>query len=161
MSFKEEMLITLFGGGTADYDMLEKCNYDFEEILHKAKDFCSIEEMNFDIILLGAICLYKDNIKSRIDEKIIDLKNNIKYLENKMECCVYDKYDEMELIDNREDLDALENLCPSDDIEEFTNYLDTHIFINDEETRAVYKRLLTNEIDAENDEIGFVALDLD
>lgn len=161
MSFKEEILITLFGGGTADYDMLEKCNYDFEDILYEIKGFADIEDMNFDSILKGAIYLYQRNIQSKIEKKIADLEENIKYLENKMSCCTYDKYDEMELEDNQNDLDALGNLNASDDIECFTNYIDTHIFITDEETRAVYKRLLADEVDAENDEIGFVALDLD
>ncbi len=161
MSFKEEILCTLFGGGTADYDMLEKCNYDFEDVLGEIEGYTNRDNMTFNDFLIGAICVYKHNIQEKIDKKIEKKEDNIKYLKNKMSCCAYDKYDEMELSDTYEELEKLQTLCADDDIECFTNYLDTHIFINDEEVRAIYKELLADEVDAENDEIGFVELDLD
>lgn len=158
---KEDILMTLFGGGIADYDMLEKCNYDFEDILKYIEDFTDRNEMVFNDILLGAINLYQSNIQAKIDKRIEEIEDNIKYLDNKISCCSYDKYDEIELNDNQNDLEKLQKLDAFEDIEYFTNYLDTHIFINDEEIRAIYKELLADEVDAENDEIGFVWLDLD
>lgn len=161
MTFKDEILQTLFGGGTADYEMLEKCNYAFEDILDYIKSFTSVDEMEFNDILLGAIDLYRSNIEEKIEEKKKSLEENIKYLENKMSCCASDKYDEMELLDNQKDLEKLEELSPFDDIEYNTNYLDTQIWVLDDDTRAIYKELLADEISKENDEIGFVELDLD
>ena len=43
MTFKDEILQTLFGGGTADYEMLEKCNSAFEDILDYIKSFTSVD----------------------------------------------------------------------------------------------------------------------
>ena len=158
---KDDILMTLFGGGTLDYEMLDKCNYDFEDILDMIDGFTTRENMEFNDILLGAIDLYRRNIQNTIDEKIKKIEDDIQYLEHKINCCAYDKYDEMELQEKYKDLEKLQSLCAIDDIEHFTNYLDTHIFITDDETRAIYKELLKEEIEKENDEIGFVALDLD
>ena len=52
-------------------------------------------------------------------------------------------------------------MSPFDDIEYNTNYLDTQIWVLDDDIRAIYKELLADEISKENDEIGFVELDLD
>ena len=78
-----------------------------------------------------------------------------------MSCCASDKYDEMELLDNQKDLEKLGELSPFDDIEYNTNYLDTQIWVLDDDIKAIYKELLADEISKENDEIGFVELDLD
>ena len=44
---KDEILQTIFGGGTLDWEMLEKCEYDFEDIYEDMKMFCSSYE-DFD-----------------------------------------------------------------------------------------------------------------
>ena len=56
---RDDILMTLFGGGSADYDMLDKCNYDFENILRHIDSFTTREDMDF-------------NIKKPIKEKIIN-----------------------------------------------------------------------------------------
>ena len=65
------------------------------------------------------------------------------------------------IIDLRKQLEDLQKLYATDDIEYFTNYLDTSIFILNDEIRALYKKYLKEEIKAENELIGFVNLDLD
>ena len=52
---RDDILMTLFGGGSADYDMLDKCNYDFEDILRHIDSFTTREDMDFNDILIGAI----------------------------------------------------------------------------------------------------------
>lgn len=161
---KDEILQTIFGGGTLDWEMLEKCEYDFEDIYKNMKMFCSsYEDFDFNSILLGAIDLYKYHIQDKIDEKITETESDLKELEN---------YEEMyngniayeyvnKIIDLRKQLEDLQKLYATDDIEYFTNYLDTSIFILNDEIRALYKKYLKEEIKAENELIGFVNLDLD
>ena len=161
---KDEILQTMFGGGTLDWEMLEKCEYDFEDIYKNMKMFCSsYEDFDFNSILLGAIDLYKYHIQDKIDEKITETESDLKELEN---------YEEMyngniayeyinKIIDLRKQLEDLQKLYATDDIEYFTNYLDTSIFILNDEIRALYKKYLKEEIKAENELIGFVNLDLD
>lgn len=161
MSFKEEILCNLFGGGVADYDMLEKCNYDFQDILDDVSMFVSRDEMDFNDILLGAIDIFRQNIENAIINRIEKIDDNIKYLENKIDCCAYDKRDNVELADLWEEKEKLENLDVYNDIEYSTNYLDTHIFITNDETKDIYKKYLSEEINEENENIGFVELDLD
>ena len=157
---RDDILITLFGGGTLDYDMLDKCNYEFEDILDYIKGFTSVEEMDFNDILLGAIDLFRSNLEDKIENKKKALEENMNYLEHKISCCASDSYDEMELLDSQNNLERLEELYPFDDIEYNTNYLDTNIWFTDDEKKAIYRDLLSKEIEEENDNIGFVELDL-
>ena len=140
--------------------MLEQCEYNFEDILDYIKGFTTIDEMNFNDILLGAIELYRNNIENAIENKKNKIADEIKYLEDRLNYVAYGKKDLYEIESLKNDLNNLNKLYPFDDIEYFTNYLDTHIFINDEEIRNIYKELLAEEIDKENEKIGFVELDL-
>lgn len=161
LSFKDDILMTLFGGGIADYDMLEKCEYDFEDILSYIDSFYSREEMDFNAILLGAIDLYRSNLEKAIENKKRELEDNWKYLENELEICGYGKREIMEIESVKADLEKLEKLYPFDDIEYNTNYLDTQIWVADDEIKAIYKEFLSKEVDEENEKIGFCELDLD
>lgn len=161
LSFKDDILMTLFGGGIADYDMLEKCEYDFEDILSYIDSFCSREEMDFNSILLGAIDLYRSNLENAIENKKAEMEENLKYLENRLDYVAYGKTDLMEIEVARADLEKIEKLYPFDDIEYNTNYLDTQIWVADDEIKAIYKEFLSKEVDKENEKIGFCELDLD
>lgn len=66
---------------------------------------------------------------------------------------------EIEIV--KADLEKLEQLYPFDDIEYNTNYLDTQIWVLDDEIRAIYKEFLADEVEKENEKIGFVELNLD
>ena len=154
---REEILHSMFGGGSADWEMLDDCRYDFDDIKRNIES----NNIEFNDILSGAISLYKEHIQNAIDNKKEKIQDNIEYLNNKIDCCAEDKCDAYELDNAYNDLDRLDELDPYEDIEEFINFLDTHIYIIDDDTRAVYEELLADEIKRENDEIGFVELDLD
>lgn len=161
---KDEILQTIFGGGTLDWEMLEKCEYDFEDIYKNMKMFCSsYEDFDFNSILLGAIDLYKYHIQDKIDEKITETESDLKELERYID--ENNGNVDIEYVDDKkrleQKLEDLQKLYATDDIEYFTNYLDTSIFILNDEIRALYKKYLKEEIKAENELIGFVNLDLD
>ena len=161
---KDEILQTIFGGGTLDWGMLEKCEYDFEDIYKNMKMFCSsYEDFDFNSILLGAIDLYKYHIQDKIDEKITETESDLKELERYID--ENNGNVDIEYVDDKkrleQKLEDLQKLYATDDIEYFTNYLDTSIFILNDEIRALYKKYLKEEIKAENELIGFVNLDLD
>lgn len=161
MSFRDDILITLFGGGILDYDMLDKCNYEFEDILRHIDMFTTRKDMDFNDILIGAIDEYRSNLENAIENKKIEMADNLKYLENKLDYCGYGKKELMEIEIAKEDLNKIESLYPFDDIEYNCNYLDTQIWVADDDKKAIYKEFLSKEIDEENEKIGFVELDLD
>ena len=143
---KDDILMTIFGGGTLDWEMLDKCEYDFEDIYEDMKMFCSsYEDFDFNGILLGAIDLYVGHIQDKIDENNGNV--DIEYVDDKKRL--------------EQQLEDLQSLYASDDIEYFTNYLDTSIFIVNDEVRALYKKYLEEEVEKENELIGFCYLDLD
>lgn len=158
---RDDILMTLFGGGSADYDMLDKCNYEFEDILRHIDSFTSREDMDFNDILIGAIDEYRSNLEEAIENKKREMEDNLKYLENELEVCGYGKRELMEIEIAKEDLNKIESLYPFDDIEYNCNYLDTQIWVADDDKKAIYKEFLSKEIDEENEKIGFVELDLD
>ena len=161
MSMKDDILITLFGGGTLDYEMLDKCSYEFEDILDYIMGFTTLEEMDFNDILIGAIDLYRSNLENAIEDKKREMENDLKYLENRLDYVCYGKKDLYEIECLKEDLKKLEELYPFEDIEHNCNYLDTQIWVKDDEIKAIYKELLADEVEKENEKIGFVELDLD
>ena len=114
-----------------------------------------------DDILIGAIDEYRSNLEEAIENKKRELEDNWKYLENKLEVCGYGKRDLMEIEIVKADLEKLEQLYPFDDIEYNTNYLDTQIWVLNDEIRAIYKEFLADEVEKENEKIGFVELNLD
>ena len=161
---KDEILQTIFGGGTLDWEMLEKCEYDFEDIYKNMKMFCSsYEDFDFNSILLGAIDLYKYHIQDKLDEKITETESDLKDLErysDENNNNIDQKYID-EISNLRKQLAELQTLCVDDDISYYANYLDNGIYIVDDEIRALYKKYLKEEIKAENELIGFVNLDLE
>lgn len=162
-SFKDDILQTLFGGGIADYEMLEQCNYEFEDILQHIKMFTTIDDMRFDDIIVGACDEYRSNIQNKIDEKIKEVESELKGLEDYSDTYNGDIDREYtnKIIDLREELEKLQELDSWEDIEYFANCLDSHIFINDDKTKKIYKEYLSKEIEEENEKIGFIAVDLD
>ena len=161
---KDEILQTIFGGGSLDWNMLDKCEYDFEDIYDDMKMFCSsYEDFDFNSILLGAIDLYKYHIQDKLDEKITETESDLKELERYID--ESNGNVDIEYIDDKkrleQQLEDLQSLYANDDIEYFTNYLDTSIFIVNDEVRALYKKYLEEEVEKENELIGFCYLDLD
>lgn len=131
MDYKE-LLCELLSCGYGDIDMLFKIKYDFEDIKKTLYDM-DYSIIDFESLLYGAIYLYRYKIQDIIDEKIRNKENG---------------YEELEQLD------------PWEDIECFVNYLDTSIYIVNDEIKEIYRKYLKDEIDKENDLIGFVELDL-
>ena len=161
---KDDILMTIFGGGTLDWEMLDKCEYDFEDIYEDMKMFCSsYENFDFNSILLGAIDLYQYHIQDKLDEKITETESDLKELERYID--ENNGNVDIEYVDDKkrleQKLEDLQKLYANDDIEYFTNYLDTSIFIVNDEVRALYKKYLEEEVEKENELIGFCYLDLD
>lgn len=163
MSFKDKLVQELLGGGILDWEMLDKCNYSCDDILDKIKMFTTIDEMDFNCILLGAIDLYRDNIDKSIREKIKETESELKELEDYSDMYNGDIDDEYvgKIIRLRKQLEDLNGLYTTDDIEYNTNYLDTNMWFVNDEVKELYKKYLSKEIEEENDKIGFVSLDLD
>lgn len=161
---KDEILQTIFGGGRLDWNMLEKCEYDFSDVWEIVKQY-DIIDMNFNSIVEGCMELYKQHIQDKLDEKITETESDLKELENYEDMyggnIAYEYVDK--IIDLRKQLEELQTLCMDldDDISYYTNYLDNGIYILNDETRALCKKYLKEEIKAENELIGFVNLDLD
>ena len=163
ITYKDEILMTLFGGGTLDWEMLEKCEYDFEEVLDYIKGFTTIDEMEFNDILVGMFDMFRSNIQDIVDEKIKEVESELKGLED-----YSDEYNgnidreyTNRILDLREELEKLQNLYAWEDIEYYTNYLDNGIYITDDETRSVYREYLKEEIENENEKLGIAWLDLE
>ena len=159
---KDEILQTIFGGGSLDWNMLEKCEYDFSDVWEIVKQY-DIIDMNFNSIVESCMELYKQHIQDKLDEKITETESDLKELERYID--ENNGNVDIEYVDDKkrleQKLEDLQKLYATDDIEYFTNYLDTSIFILNDEIRALYKKYLKEEIKAENELIGFVNLDLD
>lgn len=149
---KYDVLQTLFkNGGSADWEMLEECNYDFEDIWNKMLQFVDPYNMDFNDILAGAGDVFKSNIEDAIQLKIKETYNVLNTL----------KEGTPEFEDNVLKVRELENLDPSTDIEMFTNCLDTNMHFRDADIQELYRTYLKDKIEEENNKIGFVYLDLE
>lgn len=159
---REEILQTIFGGGSLDWDMLDKCEYDFSDIWELVRQY-DIIDMNFNSIIESCMEFYKQHIQDKLDEKITETESDLKELENYEDMYGGDiAYEYVnKIIDLRKQLDELQTLCADDDIQYYANYLDNGIYIVNDETKALYKKYLKEEIKKENELIGFVSLDLD
>lgn len=131
MEYKE-LLCKLLNCGYADVEMLSKINYDFDDVKEQLHDI-NYSMIDFESLLYGAIYLYRYNIQDVIDEKIRNKENG---------------YEELEKLDTWEDIEC------------YVNYLDTHIYIVNDEIKEIYRKYLSDEISKENDLIGFVELEL-
>ena len=149
MRYTDDILITLFGGGYADYRMLDKCQYDFEEVLQYITSRKDLNDMEFHDILIGIFDMYFTNLESAIKNKKEKITKNIEYLEQALDYCGYGKKELMELEHEKEKLSKLECLCPFNDIEYHLNYLCTRIRFVDDDIKEVYKELLSEEVEKE------------
>ena len=150
---KYDILKTLFkNGGRADWEMLEDCHYDFEDVWNKMLQFVDVYNMDFNDILIGCVDVYKSNMQEKIDNLI---------LETRKEMTLFDEdskewYNDSLIVHELEDI-----LNPDLDIEVNANYLCTSIRIPDPDIRDLYREYLSKEVEEENNKIGFVYLDFE
>lgn len=129
MDYKE-LLCELLSCEYGDVEMLFKIKYDFEDIKKTLYDM-DYSIIDFESLLYGCIYLYRYKIQDIIDEKIRN---------------------------EEEGFEELKQLDAWEDIECFVNYLDTRIYIRNDEIKEIYRKYLSDEISKENDSIGFVEL---
>lgn len=138
----EYLLIELFGGGTADWEMIGETNYDWHEVLKMAKDiFGSLESIDFQCLLETIFIMAKNEFVNMID----------KFIEEKD----YEEYKNV--------IDKLKNYDFDDDGNWYfnTNYLDNDIMITvDEDIKKILDYHFEDEIDKINDNIGFTYIQI-
>lgn len=156
------MLCNILKCGYLDIEMLDKCEYDYDDIKYHFEDI-KVEDLNINIILESCILNYISNIQDKIDEKITETESDLKGLEDYED--MYNgnidfEYKE-DLIRLRQQLEDLQSLDSTSDIDYYTNCLDTNIYIVDDEVKEIYNKYLKEEVEKENEKIGFCYLDLD
>ena len=149
---KEEILMELLECGSLDLGMLDECEYNFYDILEECDSFT--EKLKFCDILYGAICLYQKNISNKIDERISELDDLMEELDDQ------GLADTEEFAEYEEEQKALKELDPYEDITNFINYIDTSIGIPDENKKEIYSKYLSDIINEEDEQIGFVSLQI-
>ena len=145
------MLCGLLKCGYLDLEMLDKCDYDYDNI----KDYLSfmkVEDLDLNMLLEGCIQYYKDRVQNIIDEEITETESNLKGLEDYEDTyngnIAYEYTNK--IIDLRQKLEELQSLDSASDIEYYTNYLDTSVYIVDEDTKEIYRKYLRDKIEKEN-----------
>lgn len=154
------ILSDLLGCGTFDLQLFEKCSYDYDTIMDNVLGLG--EEKDYGLIVLGCIYQFQNNIQEQINVLDYDIDCSIKQLEQ-----ISDENnghlteaEAKELERLWKEKEELEELNPRDDIEYFINYLDTQIYISDDEIKQKYSKYLSDFIQEENEMIGFCELDL-
>ena len=138
--FREDLLTAILDCGYGDLYLLEDCRFDIGEIVEE----CQWTFGNLDINNLVRIMFefglrdIEYDIKNRIEEL-----NDIEQTEGEL--------DESE----QEERYALSILNPSEDIESFHNYVDTHIWIEAKEKVETYERYLKDSLDQFEEMTGF------
>lgn len=155
------ILCELLNCGYGDIEMLKDLQYDYDDIKEELNEmYC--DKWEFNDILRGAIWVYKHNIQDVIDSRVKELNFEISSMESWYDDSSIDVQEEDKIKWDKlcEEKENLEQLDASEDIDYFVNYLDTHIYIRNDEIKAIYRKYLQDDIDVENDKIGFVSLDL-
>ena len=156
------MLCEMLNCGYLDLEMLDKCNYDYEDIKGYFEDY-RIKDINLEIIIDSIISFYISNINEKIENKITEIETELKELERYSDenngNIDNETIDKIEYL--RQELEDLQELNVDNDITYYINYLDTHLYINDNDTREIYNKYLSEEIEEENNKIGFCYLDLE
>lgn len=135
----EYLLIELFGGGTADWEMIGETNYDWHTILERAKDiFGYIDNIDFQCLLEMIFVMAQEDFSKMVDKFIEENRNNEEY---------------------KEIIEKLKSVDFEDDGRTWqfdTNYLACSITLFvDKEVKNILEEYLQDEIDKINDNIGF------
>lgn len=135
MSAKEDLLMTLLGCGSMDLAMLDDVRYDFDEIIDQL-DSEPIQDVGFNGLMRAVVDVGIIHIREAVEERIQELENQ-------------GGLDDFEV----EELEALQKLTPDDDICSFHNYLDTHVYFD--ENGDIYRQYLSEALDEFTDNTGF------
>ena len=136
----EYILISLFGGGTADWQDIAETQYDWEDIFENLKSRFDFEDIGINDLYEQIMIMARDELYEEIE----------KYIET--------AYTKEEII--------LEKIIKKIDIEEdfdiFANCLDSHInFIGTEEKKEIIQEIFKEKIEELNNKIGFTYISFD
>lgn len=137
--WREDLLTAILDCGYGDLYLMKDCQYDIGEIVEEC-------EATFG-------CLHINNfVRIMFDFGLRDIEEAIN-----------DRICELEAIANERDLDedeetelsALRELAPFEDMRSYHNYIDTHIWIDDEEKKKTYTAYLQEALDQFEEMTGF------
>lgn len=133
--WKDILLTKLLDCGYADLQILEDCEYDFDDLISE------IEAMGYKKPDINNLCfamfqLALNDFQDTIDERINELKEQDELTE-----------------EEQEELDAIEGLDVREDTESYHNCIDTSIWFNNNED--IYIKYFQSALDDFEEHTGF------
>lgn len=134
------LLVGLLDCGSVDLCVIENCQYDIDDIKEVLKD-CGME-INLNNLAWAMFDVGKREITDWVENRKAELED------------ILDSEDNAESFEElKEELDALKELSPYDDIESYHNYLDTHVYIRKHED--IYRKYCQEPLDMFEENTGF------
>lgn len=138
MTSREDFLMTFIDCGLYDLKLIDDVQYNWGDVFaYLDLNYCG--ERKLPAIMSAVFSLGKDNLAEAIDKRI-------DYLEDTEG--TYGISDEQ-----RDELNALKELDPYEDLQEYHNYLDTHVTCVNHE--GIYKSYLSEALSDFADGTGF------
>lgn len=132
----EYILISLFGGGIADWQDIAETKYDWEEIFDNLKNRMDFENIEINDIYEQIMLMARDELYNEM----------AKYIRK---------------ANTREEI-AIAKVLENVDFDIFSNCLDSHInFKGTEEQAEIIQEIFREKIDELNDKIGFTYINFD
>lgn len=138
ISSREDFLMTFIGCGQLDLQLIDDVGYDWCDVFEYL-DLSCCGEHKLSAIMSAVFYLGKSRLEKAITERIDYLEDTEK---------TYGISEEQ-----KTELDELKGLDPYEDLEEYHNYIDTHITCV--EHKAVYEVYLVKELEDFADGTGF------
>lgn len=136
ISSREDFLMTVLGCGVLDLSLIDGVKFDWEDVLD---GFDFTEKPSLSRVMCEVFVFAKSQMAKAIDERR-------DYLEDTKGVYGISQEQQMEL-------DALNLLDPYDDLEEFHNFIDTHVTcINNQD---IYRKYLQEELNSFAENTGF------
>lgn len=160
-----ELLCCLLSCGYLDLNVLENCSYDIDELIDYTKDM-GYEKPDLNSLAYAMFRLASNDLSEYISEEIEKVEGELSELEG-LKSELDGKWDdeltdeEVETIDTiderinslNEKLVDIKALDPSEDIESYHNYLDTHVYFRNNE--SIYRQYCQDGIDLFLEKTGF------
>ena len=129
----EYILISLFGGGTADWNDIAQTKYDWKEIFRNAEDLALNDGIQINDLYFSILEIARNELLDSIEE----------YVENA------NTTEEIILAEK------IQNIT-EEDFDLWANCLDTRIaFVGTDDEAEIIQKLFQNKIDEIDDKIGF------
>lgn len=138
MTGAQSLLCEMLSCGSADLEILDRIGYGWDEILDQMD--WPREGLDFNDVLRAAVSVGIINIKEAISERTFLLEAT-QGIHEKLEP------------EEAEELEALRDLHPDDDIEGDFNFLATHVWFKS--NGPAYRRYLPEAVDNFEDNVGF------